>query len=395
MQHSIVLDPEQEPAPTSIVNGLGEVMVLDHVTYFQVFVGNQIARADKRVCRLPGKIFTLPTDLQMRLRQVLSGLAPVFRSLVLAGDLPLQALESFFRLAVVTGVLDGVTLRVRIVGLQAHVDPDLFPARDVLYLASGLDPELAIVAIGTVDNPHSLDLPGGERFHLLLLVAHQPQAPNPTAIREPNVLAVGFQLPARLFVLHGTVIMLERGIALLAGLVVLAVVIEAFNGEPGTICRGLSGLGVELGSYGILTGKQSTIALEIILGDTVSVHPLAQALVPDELNHAQSFINGLILLFAPIKFVFLNEHPLALSCLLCDTDYTALSSVRQQEKHMKRTNLYLTEKQVERLHERAEQEGLALAELVRRAVDAFLAWDDPAYVPQPKPQTRHAHSSPA
>ena len=62
---------------------------------------------------------------------------------------------------------------------------------------------------------------------------------------------------------------------------------------------------------------------------------------------------------------------------------------------MKRTNLYLTEKQVERLHERAEQEGLALAELVRRAVDAFLAWDYPAYVPQPKPQTRHAHSSPA
>jgi len=118
----------------------------------------------------------------------------------------------------------------------------------VLYLASGLYPELAIVAIGTLDNPHSLDLLGGERFHLLLLVAHQTQAPNPTAIRETNVLAVGFQLPARLFVLHGTVIMLELGIALLAGLVVLAVVIEAGNREPGTICRGLSGLGVELES---------------------------------------------------------------------------------------------------------------------------------------------------
>ncbi|MFL5628260.1 MAG: CopG family transcriptional regulator [Ktedonobacteraceae bacterium] len=58
---------------------------------------------------------------------------------------------------------------------------------------------------------------------------------------------------------------------------------------------------------------------------------------------------------------------------------------------MKRTNVYLTEKQVERLRERAEQEGLAIAELIRRAVDAFLAWDDPAYTPQP----RNAHSSPA
>jgi hypothetical protein len=37
---------------------------------------------------------------------------------------------------------------------------------------------------------------------------------------------------------------------------------------------------------------------------------------------------------------------------------------RQEEKHMKRTNLYLTEKQMERLKERSEGEGLSLAELV-------------------------------
>ncbi len=61
---------------------------------------------------------------------------------------------------------------------------------------------------------------------------------------------------------------------------------------------------------------------------------------------------------------------------------------------MRRTNLYLTEKQVERLHQQAEKEGLAVAELVRRAVDAFLAWDDPTYTPHPRPQTRNAHSSP-
>jgi Ribbon-helix-helix protein, copG family len=61
---------------------------------------------------------------------------------------------------------------------------------------------------------------------------------------------------------------------------------------------------------------------------------------------------------------------------------------------MKRTNVYLSEQQVERLHVRAEREGVAIAELVRRAIDSFLAWDDPTYVPQPKPQTRNAHSSP-
>jgi hypothetical protein len=63
---------------------------------------------------------------------------------------------------------------------------------------------------------------------------------------------------------------------------------------------------------------------------------------------------------------------------------------------MKRTNLSLTERQVERLQVRSLREGLALAELVRRAVDAFLAWDDPTYRPEPpKPQTRNDHSSSA
>ena len=62
---------------------------------------------------------------------------------------------------------------------------------------------------------------------------------------------------------------------------------------------------------------------------------------------------------------------------------------------MKRTNLYLTEKQMERLHQRAQKEGLAIAELVRRAVDAFLAWDDPTYTPDPSRPKRKRHSSPA
>lgn len=53
----------------------------------------------------------------------------------------------------------------------------------------------------------------------------------------------------------------------------------------------------------------------------------------------------------------------------------------KREGSMKRTNVYLTEKQLERLHVRAEREGVAIAELIRRAIDTFLAWDDPTYVP--------------
>ena len=62
---------------------------------------------------------------------------------------------------------------------------------------------------------------------------------------------------------------------------------------------------------------------------------------------------------------------------------------------MKRTNFYLTEKQVERLHQRAEKEGLAVSELIRRAVDAFLAWDDPTYRPDAQAPNKERFSSPA
>ncbi len=65
-----------------------------------------------------------------------------------------------------------------------------------------------------------------------------------------------------------------------------------------------------------------------------------------------------------------------------------------REEEMKRTNLYLTEKQMERLQQLAHAEGLSLAEVVRRAVDAYLAWNDPPYPPPYPPKRGRALSSP-
>ena len=61
---------------------------------------------------------------------------------------------------------------------------------------------------------------------------------------------------------------------------------------------------------------------------------------------------------------------------------------------VKRTNVYLTEKQVERLHIVASQEGVAMAEVIRRAVEVYLAWNDPSYAPPVPPPKRKASSSP-
>ncbi len=59
-----------------------------------------------------------------------------------------------------------------------------------------------------------------------------------------------------------------------------------------------------------------------------------------------------------------------------------------------RTNIYITERQKKQLEKRSQEEHLPMAEIIRRALDAYLAWDDPTYTPVPKPQKRKTHSSP-
>ncbi len=60
-----------------------------------------------------------------------------------------------------------------------------------------------------------------------------------------------------------------------------------------------------------------------------------------------------------------------------------------------RITVYITTRQQRQLEQRAEAEGFPMAEIIRRALDTYLAWDDPAYQPPPPlPQTRNAHSSP-
>ena len=61
---------------------------------------------------------------------------------------------------------------------------------------------------------------------------------------------------------------------------------------------------------------------------------------------------------------------------------------------MRRTHVYFTEKQVERLHLVASQEGVAMAEVIRRAVEVYLAWNDPTYAPAIPTPKRKSHSSP-
>jgi hypothetical protein len=46
-----------------------------------------------------------------------------------------------------------------------------------------------------------------------------------------------------------------------------------------------------------------------------------------------------------------------------------------------RITLYITKQQKKRLDIRSQEEHLPMAEIIRRAIDAYLAWDDPTYNP--------------
>jgi hypothetical protein len=61
----------------------------------------------------------------------------------------------------------------------------------------------------------------------------------------------------------------------------------------------------------------------------------------------------------------------------------------------KRKNFYFTERQTAQLEKRSREEGLPEAEIARRALDIYLAWDDPSYVlPHALAPNKERHSHP-
>ncbi len=176
-------------------------------------------------------------------------------------------------------------------------------------LPLGLDAELRIISICAAHDANSLDLLHREGFDMLIRIADQAQTSNTTSVGESDVTPIGLQLPPALFVLHASVIVLKLGVAFLAGLVVAAILIEARDGGPGAIRTGLTSLRVKRAGKRVLFCQDSTIALEVVFVDASSVHPEADALIANELHHADRFIDSRILPLAAVEFVLVDEHP--------------------------------------------------------------------------------------
>ena len=112
MQERIVFHPLDEIPPASIMNGFGKFAVFDHISDLKVFIGNQVARRDERVCLFSGKILTLPLNFQMLRGQSFSGFLPIGRFLLFLREPSLETFESLFSFAVVPRIGDGVPIRI-------------------------------------------------------------------------------------------------------------------------------------------------------------------------------------------------------------------------------------------------------------------------------------------
>src|SRR5579875_2931866 len=112
----------------------------------------------------------------------------------------------------------------------------------MLYPPLCLEGKLGIVPVSASHDAYPFDKLEREGCNPLPFVAHQAQASDATAIGEDDVLAVGFQFPARLLVFHASVVVLETRIALLVWCVLVAAVIEPADSGPRTVSRRLTGL---------------------------------------------------------------------------------------------------------------------------------------------------------
>jgi len=120
-----ILQPIPESRPSRIGDGLGQFFVFDHVRKEQVLIGYQVVRLDYAPCQLYGKVFTLPTYLQVPSRQAISRFSSIVRAFLGTRKSTTKTLESLLRLPEMSWVLDSLPIRVCVEVGQPNIQPNI------------------------------------------------------------------------------------------------------------------------------------------------------------------------------------------------------------------------------------------------------------------------------
>lgn len=168
----------EERTPTSIHDGLGQMVILHHIDHLKVFNHNAVIAFRIGFRRLELVIASLTANLEMGLSNVTGGFLASMAPLLATAQLTLFASEGLLCGPVKPGILNGVAVRVRQEAFQANINPDsrmLARAWGMLLLLCILTGEKGIPMPiraqnqirrlgGPFDGPMHLDLEGSPKL---------------------------------------------------------------------------------------------------------------------------------------------------------------------------------------------------------------------------------------
>jgi len=227
-----ILQPTAEVRPCSIRNRLGQLAVFNHIPHLQVLIGNQVVRLDDAPCQLYGKVFTLPTYLEVFSTQAISSFNSVLRTFLNTRKLTIQTLKRFFRFSQVTGIINSLTIGIGIKMSQSNIQPNGSIGRLSLLNSFLVNAKLNVIPVGPTHNSNS--------FNLLQLIKVQvtgsPQIKDSCCktIGEGDTFPVFRQLISCRFVLNRTVSLMffEAWETFLSWFAFFTVVVESRNRRP-------------------------------------------------------------------------------------------------------------------------------------------------------------------
>ena len=226
-----IFQPFTESRPGRVGDGLSQLSISDHITHLQVLIGNQIVRLGYASCQLHGKIFTLPTYLEVLSRETVSRFGSIRAFLGTRKSLT-QAFKRFLRLPQVTGILYSLPVRVCIEVGQSNIQPNILLCWCSLLNSLDIKAELHIVPISTTNNSHPLNLI--QLIEVQVTGSPQLEAPRLKTIGERDSSSIFRQLPSCCFVLNRAMclMLLKTRETLFSWLAFFTVVVEPSDRTP-------------------------------------------------------------------------------------------------------------------------------------------------------------------
>src|SRR5919199_4199496 len=308
-----ILQPIAESRPCSIRNRFRQLSIPDHISHLQVLVGNQVVRLDYASCQLHGKIFTLPTYLEVLSRETVSRFSSIFRAFLSTRKLATQTLERLLRLPEMSWIFYSLPIRVGVEVSQPNIQSNSLSSWRSQLMSLNIKTKLNVVPISTADNPNP--------FHLVQLIkvqvtsSPQLEASSFKTIGESDSSSILRQLPPTGFVLYRAMclMLLEAWEPFLMSLL-FTVVVEPSNGRPSSFSRGLTSHRVEFVRPREFFGENFAISAQFISPNLLVVHPVSDARIANESSSTNGFIKPFILLLFALKFCLKYQH-FTLLCL--------------------------------------------------------------------------------